>query len=113
MHEVALAEGVLRIVMDAARAGAAVRVHTVWVELGALAHVEPDALAFCFDAVTRGSLAEGATLEIARTAGSAWCMPCSVQVPLANLGDACPRCGSYQLQVLQGDEMRVKEIGIA
>jgi hydrogenase nickel incorporation protein HypA/HybF len=113
MHEVALAEGVLRIVMDAARASAAVRVHTVWVELGALAHVEPDALAFCFDAVTRGSLAEGATLEIARTDGTAWCMPCSAQVPLANLGDACPRCGSYQLQVLQGDEMRVKEIGIA
>ena len=83
MHEVALAEGVLRIVMDAARAGAAVRVHTVWLELGALAHVEPDALAFCFDAVTRGSIAEGATLDIARTAGTAWCMPCSAQVPLA------------------------------
>jgi hydrogenase nickel incorporation protein HypA/HybF len=113
MHEVALAEGVLRIVMDAARASAAVRVHTVWVELGALAHVEPDALAFCFDAVTRGSLAEGATLDIARTDGTAWCMPCGEQVPLAKLGDACPRCGSYQLQVLQGDEMRVKEIGIA
>jgi hydrogenase nickel incorporation protein HypA/HybF len=113
MHEVALAEGVLRIVIDAARASAAVRVHTVWVELGALAHVEPDALTFCFDAVTRGSLAEGATLEIARTDGTAWCMPCSAQVPLAKLGDACPRCGSYQLQVLKGDEMRVKEIGIA
>ena len=113
MHEVALAEGVLRIVMDAARASAAVRVHTVWVELGALAHVEPDALAFCFDAVTRGSLAEGARLAIDRTAGTAWCMPCSVQVPVAKLGDACPHCGSYQLQVLQGDEMRVKEIGIA
>ena len=40
-------------------------------------------------------------------------MRCSVQVPLAKLGDACPRCGSYQLQVLRGDEMRVKEIGIA
>ena len=36
---------------------------------GALAHVEPDALAFCFDAVTRGSVAEGARLEISRTAG--------------------------------------------
>jgi hydrogenase nickel incorporation protein HypA/HybF len=40
-------------------------------------------------------------------------MRCSVQVPLAKLGDACPHCGSYQLQVLHGDEMRVKEIGIA
>jgi hydrogenase nickel incorporation protein HypA/HybF len=113
MHEVALAEGVLRIVMDAARANAAARVHTVWLELGALSHVEPDALAFCFDAVTRGSVADGAKLEIARIAGAAWCMPCGERVPLAKLGDACPRCGSYQLQVLEGDAMRVKEIGIA
>jgi hydrogenase nickel incorporation protein HypA/HybF len=113
MHEVALAEGVLRIVMDAARAHAAARVHTVWLELGALAHVEPDALAFCFDAVTRGSVAEGAKLEIARAEGTAWCMPCSARVPLSKLGDACPQCGSYQLQVVQGDEMRVTEIGIA
>ncbi len=113
MHEVALAEGVLRIVMDAARASAATRVHTVWLEIGALAHVEPQALEFCFDAVTRGSVAEGARLDIARTSGTAWCMPCGARVPLARLGDACPRCGSYQLQVLEGDAMRVKEIGIA
>jgi hydrogenase nickel incorporation protein HypA/HybF len=113
MHEVALAEGVLRIVEDAARANAAARVRTVWLELGALAHVEPDALAFCFDAVTRGSVAEGAKLEIARTAGAAWCMPCGTRVALKRLGDACPSCGSHQLQVLAGDEMRVKEITVA
>ena len=113
MHEIALAEGVLRIVQDAARANAAIRVHTVWIELGALAHVEPDALAFCFDAVTRGSIAEGAKLEIARTAGAAWCMPCGTRVALAQLGAACPHCGSHQLQVLSGEEMRVKEITIA
>ncbi len=40
-------------------------------------------------------------------------MPCGETVPLARLGDACPRCGSYQLTVSQGDQMRVKEIEIA
>jgi hydrogenase nickel incorporation protein HypA/HybF len=113
MHEVALAEGVLRIVERAARASAAARVRTVRIELGALAHVEPESLAFCFDAVTRGSVAEGATLEITRTAGVAWCMPCGGRIALARLGDACPRCGSHQLQVLEGEEMRVREIAIA
>ncbi len=113
MHEVSLAEGVLRIVADAAAKHAATRVHTVWVELGALAHVEPDALRFCFDAVTRGSVAEGATLEIATTPGRAWCMPCGGEVALGRLGEPCPRCGSYQLSVVAGEEMRVKEIGIA
>jgi len=113
MHEVALAEGMLRIVTDAAARNAAARVHTVWVELGALAHVEPQALRFCFDAVARGTVAEGAALEIATTPGVAWCMPCAAQVALARLGDACPSCGSHQLQVIAGEEMRVKEIGIA
>jgi hydrogenase nickel incorporation protein HypA/HybF len=103
----------LRIVTDAAARNAAARVHTVWVELGALAHVEPQALRFCFDAVARGTVAEGAALEIATTPGVAWCMPCATQVALARLGDACPSCGSHQLQVIAGEEMRVKEIGIA
>ncbi len=90
----------------------ATRVHTVWLEIGALAHVEPDALRFCFDAVTRGSLAEGAVLEIATTPGAAWCMPCGARVEIARLGDPCPSCGSHQLQVVAGEEMRVREIGI-
>ena len=112
MHEMALAEGVLRIVEDAAAQHAAARVHTIWLELGALAHVEPEALRFCLESVTRGSVAEGATLTIERTPGVAWCMPCSARVPVAELGEACPQCGSYQLQVTAGEAMRVREIGI-
>ena len=113
MHEMAIAESVLEIVVATARDNAAARVATVWIELGALSHVEARALEFCFDAVTRGSLAEGAALEFVMLPGAAWCLPCGEQVPLARLGDPCPRCGSFQLQVLSGEEMRVKEIAIA
>lgn len=113
MHEMSLAEGILQIVADAARASAASRVQAVRLEIGALSHVERDALRFCFDAVTRDSLADGARLEILETPGRAWCMPCGESVELHRLGDACPRCGSYQLQVTQGEEMRVKDIEIA
>lgn len=113
MHEMALAEGMLEIVEDAARHNDAAHVRTVWLELGALSHVEPQALRFCFDAVTRGGVADGATLEIVTTPGVAWCMPCGERVPLARLGDACPRCGGYQLEVVAGEDMRVREIAIA
>jgi hydrogenase nickel incorporation protein HypA/HybF len=112
MHEMALAEGMLEIVERTARSNGATRVKAVWLEIGALSQVAPDALAFCFDAVTRGSLAEGATLNIVSTAGAAWCMPCGETVPLAQVGEPCPRCGSFQLTVTQGDAMRVKEIEI-
>lgn len=113
MHEMAIAESVLEIVESTARGNAASRVSTVWVELGALSAVEPQALAFCFDAVARGSVADGAALEIVTLPGEAWCMPCGERVGMTRRTDPCPRCGSHQLQVLRGDEMRVREIAIA
>ena len=64
MHEMAIAESMLEIVEATARSNAAARVSAIWLELGVLSHVEPHALVFCFDAVARGSLAEGARLEI-------------------------------------------------
>ena len=35
---------------------------------------------------------------------------CTASRPAVN---ACPHCGSYQLQVTQGEEMKVKEIEVA
>jgi hydrogenase nickel incorporation protein HypA/HybF len=112
MHEMALASGMLDIVEAAARAHAAKRVTGVRLEIGALSHVAPEALAFCFDAVTRGTLAEGATLTIDATPGRAWCMPCGATVATARRGDACPHCGSHQLAVTDGTDMRVRDIAI-
>jgi hydrogenase nickel incorporation protein HypA/HybF len=113
MHEMALAESMLEIVETTARKNGAQRVLAVRLEIGALASVEPDALRFCFDAVTRGSVAERARLEIVTTPGAAWCIPCAETVPLPALGAPCPRCGSYQLAVSEGDAMRVKDIEVA
>ncbi len=69
MHEMALAESMLEIVEDTARRNGAARVKTVWLEIGALSHVAPEALRFCFDAVTRGGIADGAQLTIVATPG--------------------------------------------
>jgi hydrogenase nickel incorporation protein HypA/HybF len=112
MHEMALAESMLEIVEAAARKHGASRVSAVRLEIGTLSHVAVDALRFCFDAVTRGSLAEGAALDIDATPGEAWCMPCGERVAIAQLGNPCPRCGGYQLTVTAGDAMRVKDIAI-
>ena len=112
MHEMALAESIVQIVEATARKNDATRVRAVRLEIGRLSHAEPEALRFAFDVVTRHGIAQGARLEIRATDGAAWCMKCSDTVPLARLGDPCPRCGSYQLQVSRGEEMRVLDIEI-
>lgn len=113
MHEMSLAEGVLQLIEDAARKEGFSRVITVWLEIGQLAGVEVEAMKFCFDAVVRDSIADGAKLEIVATPGSGWCMQCSASVPLDEVFGACPQCGRHQVQVTGGTEMRVRELEVA
>lgn len=113
MHEMSLAEGVREIVEDVARTHAATRVTRVRLEIGRLSQVEVDAMRFAFDVVMRGSLADGAALEVVETPGTAWCMRCSQAVEIGQRGDGCPACGSYQLQVTGGDRMRVIDLELA
>lgn len=113
MHEMSLAESVLQLIDDAARRDPFQKVSTVWLEIGQLAGVEPDALAFCFDAVTRGTVAEGARLDIITLPGQGWCEPCNQTVPMTEVFDPCPQCGGYPLQVTGGTAMRVKELEVS
>jgi hydrogenase nickel incorporation protein HypA/HybF len=112
MHEMSLAENVLQIIEDAAHQQGFKRVRTVWLEIGQLACVEQEALRFGFDVVTRGSIAEQARLEIVETAGRGQCVKCSLEIPIATLYEACPNCGSYEVRVTGGDEMRVRELEV-
>ena len=112
MHEMSLAEGIVQLVEDAVRADGCARVRTVWLEIGQLAAVEKESLRFCFDAVTRDTVAEGARLEIIVTPGQGWCMKCEGNVAVTALYEACTVCGSYQIQVTGGSEMRVRELEV-
>lgn len=112
MHEMSLAEGILQIIEDAARSQGFTKVRTVILEVGQLASVEVEAMHFCFDAVTHGSIAEGAMLEIIDLPGSGQCMQCATTALITDLYGVCPQCGSYQIEVISGGEMRVKELEV-
>jgi len=112
MHEMSLCEGVLQVLEDGARIQGFKKIKTVWLEIGALACVEPEAMRFCFDVVANGTLAEGSSLEIVEIPAKAWCMVCAKLVAIKQRYDACPDCGGFQLQVSGGDEMRIKELEV-
>ncbi|MCW9035697.1 MAG: hydrogenase maturation nickel metallochaperone HypA [Rhodospirillales bacterium] len=112
MHEMSLCEGIVQVIEDQAKEQNYKSVVKVWLEIGALAGVEIEALRFGFDVVTKGSVAEDAELEIIKVEGTGWCMPCEKSVFVAERFDACPDCGSYQIQITSGDEMRIKELEV-
>ncbi len=112
MHEMSLTESVVRILeQEAARQGFS-RVRRVWLEIGALSHVAPEAIAFCFQAAARDSVADGARLDILRVEGAAWCPTCARDVEIAQRFDPCPGCGGHDLHITAGEELRVKEVEV-
>ncbi|MBY4677392.1 hydrogenase maturation nickel metallochaperone HypA [Marinobacterium arenosum] len=112
MHEMSIAEGIVQLLEQQAVEQQYRRVRTVWLEIGPLAAVETEALRFCFEAVTRDSLAEGARLEIIELPASGWCLGCASQIEIRQRYDSCPACGSYQVQVTSGEELRIKELEV-
>ncbi|WP_241674432.1 hydrogenase maturation nickel metallochaperone HypA, partial [Candidatus Methylobacter oryzae] len=112
MHEMSLCESILQVLEQQAEVQQYNKVKTVWLEIGALSNVEIDALRFSFDVVVQGSIADHAQLEIIEVPGQAWCMQCSRNVVVQQLYDLCPHCGSHQLQVNSGDQMRIKELEV-
>lgn len=112
MHEMSLMESVLDIVEDEARKASATSVKVVKLAIGQLSHVEPEAMRFCFEAVTAGTIAAGAVLEIETVAGRGWCLDCAETVALAERFGACPICGRYRVQMTGGDDLRVAELEV-
>ena len=110
MHELSLVHGVVDICEQHADGR---RVLAVTLEIGALSGVVPEALEFCFDAATRGSLLEGARLVIERVPATGLCSRCGQVSPMETYFDPCPNCGALALELRSGDEMRVKDLEVA
>lgn len=107
-----LVEGIRSILLDQARAHGFDRVTRVRLEIGRFAGVEPEALAFAWDAVMAGSLAEGAALQIIDLPGKVLCLDCLMAVEIADRLDPCPLCGGGRLLAQGGNEMRIKDMEV-
>ncbi len=112
MHEVSLCRSIRRLLEDAAARDGFSRVRRVRLEIGRFAAVEVAALRFGFAAVMRGSLAEGAELDIIALPGRAHCRDCGAEVVLDDRLAPCPACGGGRLDLAGGDEMRVKDLEV-
>ncbi len=112
MHELALARSLAELVENEARQAGAARVMRVRLALGALAHVGPEAMRFCFEAAVRGTRAEGAGFDIVMIPGAGRCESCGQTVPLPERLAPCPECGGARVRMTAGDELRLIEMEV-
>ena len=110
MHEMSIAEGIVDIALDTLRSNEGTVIHSVQLDLGLMSGVEPDALLFCFDSVTKGTSAENATLQINIIPIVGQCLDCDQQFSVEQYKFVCPHCGSHTVLTVSGRELQVTSI---
>jgi hydrogenase nickel incorporation protein HypA/HybF len=112
MHEISLCESILELLQTQATLQNYSKVKVVYLEIGKLSSIEPEALRFGFDIVMKNSIADNARLDIIEIDASAWCFNCEQIIIIEQRYDPCPLCGAVKLDIKQGEQMRIKELEV-
>jgi hydrogenase nickel incorporation protein HypA/HybF len=107
MHELALADAVVRIAGEHARGR---RVVAVELRVGRLRQVVPGALEFAFGLVAEGTPVEGAELVIEDVPVRVACRRCGAESRVDDFPLACARCGAVDVEVVAGEELSVQSL---
>jgi len=109
MHEMSITQGIIEV---CERYAMGRQVISLDVEIGELSGVVPEAIEFCFEACSQGTLLEGASFNIICIPGKGRCEDCGGITLVSSLLAACEQCGSYRVVLEAGEEMRVREIEV-
>lgn len=107
MHELSIAESVVRIASGHA---AGRRVTRVELKVGRLRQVVPSSLEFSFELVAHGTPAEGAELAIEEVPAAGRCRVCGEESEQVGFPMRCTRCGGLDVEVTGGEELLVEEL---
>ena len=107
MHELSIAEAVVRI---AERHAAGRRVARVELKVGHLRQVVPSALEFAFELVAQGTVVEGAELAMEEVPAAGRCRSCDAETAFGGFPFTCSACGGLDVEVTRGEELLVDSL---
>ncbi len=110
MHELSIATSMIDIVLDHAKSANAQKINLIEIELGELSGIVDSALEFCFEAVCKNTIAEGAKLSLYKVPAMGECQNCKSKFNINSLFMQCNNCNSMKVNLIQGQELKIKSI---
>mgnify|MGYP000976309152 CR=1 FL=1 len=112
MHELSLAQSIIGIVENNVPLEKQNKIQKVQLQIGVLSGIEIDALNFSYDILKEDTEFSKSILEIEMISGEGSCNECLHTFEYNSYGTACPHCGSYNINILSGREMKIKGIAL-
>ncbi|HEY3489309.1 MAG TPA: hydrogenase maturation nickel metallochaperone HypA [Candidatus Deferrimicrobiaceae bacterium] len=112
MHELGIAEELLRAILPQAERHGAKRITRVSLRIGVLRAVVADNLSFLFEHVARGTIAEGALLAIEEEPVVVACPACGARSGAQMVVLECPACGAEGIGLSGGDNLQIVDFDI-
>ena len=116
MHELAVTRSIVDVVVRNATAQGAHRVARVRLVVGKMRNFEREWVQNYFDRFAKGTIAEGAQLEIDYVPIVFYCNACGETFPhdpQAGMRMKCPGCGGSDYNMITGGELLIKEMEVA
>ncbi|HEY5550699.1 MAG TPA: hydrogenase maturation nickel metallochaperone HypA [Opitutaceae bacterium] len=111
MHEAGIMESALAVIGREAGAHGATQLARVILRVGAISGVEPEALRFAFEALSPGTVAEGAELVIEQVPARAHCAECDGEFTVEGSWlFECPLCHTLSGDVRSGRELELARL---
>jgi hydrogenase nickel incorporation protein HypA/HybF len=105
MHEMGIACEVLAAVRREAQRHPGKAPRKIGLRIGELAAVDPEALRFCFEAITRDTDMESLELEIEICPFRFRCLACGHEFVVRNYETQCPQCADLKTECIGGQEL--------
>lgn len=93
MHELALTEKMLRLVLTEAESHQAKKVTKIKINIGELSGIIEDCVEYYFQLSARDTIAAGAELEFVRNKAKLFCPNCELEFEKTPQDFNCPVCG--------------------
>jgi hydrogenase nickel incorporation protein HypA/HybF len=112
MHELALTEKMLKLVLSEAESHQAVKIIKIKIKIGELSGIIEDCVEYYFQLAARDTLAAGAELEFIRCKAVLFCPKCRREFEKKPPDFNCPDCGNLCRLTDSGRECFVESIEV-
>ena len=112
MHELAVTENLISIVVTKATEAKATRITKINLIIGELSGFVPDCIRFYFDSLKKDEIIREATLHFQVVPARLRCRDCSAVFSPKNAVWSCPECQSQRVELSAGREFYIESIEV-